>query len=338
MSTITTAFLGVAHIHTPGFIKRLNERNAEIKVKSVFDIQAERGKQRAGEMPGADFVDNFDAILADPEIGSVVICAETVQHKELVVAAAKAGKHIFCEKPLGLGADDSKIMADAIKKAGVTFQTGFFMRSDPAHQFIKREVAAGNLGKLTRVRYSNCHHAALDGWFDTDWRWLADAKQAGGGAMLDLGAHPLDLIVDTYLPVEGDVVDVAAKLGNKGGRYGTEIDEFGTALLTFASGATAVIEASWVDPSLRSPVEVFGTEGQIQLIDGNVRYFSKRVPGMDGKTPVADLPAAGTHAFDLFWDKILGKPANVPLVSVDQAAAGSTIMERIYNASGRSTK
>jgi len=210
VSTLTTAFLGVAHIHTPGFIKSLNARTAEVRVKSVFDVQAERGKQRAGEMPGADFVSSAEAIFADPEITSVVICSETVQHKDLVVAAAKAGKHIFCEKPLGLGAADSKVMADAIKAAGVTFQTGFFMRGDSKHQFIKREVAAGNLGKITRIRYSNCHQAALDGWFDTDWRWLADAKQAGGGAMLDLGAHPMDLIIDTYLPTEGEVVDVAA--------------------------------------------------------------------------------------------------------------------------------
>lgn len=337
MSTITTAVLGVAHIHTPGFIKKLNDRAADVRVKAVYDVEPERGKKRAGELPGSDFVADFRAILADPDLQSVVICSETVQHPELVVAAANAGKHIFCEKPLGFGAADSKVMADAIKKAGVIFQTGFFARCEPKHQFIKREVAAGNLGNITRVRYSNCHQAALDGWFDTEWRWLADAKLAGGGAMLDLGAHPLDLIVNTYLPVEGDVVDVAAKLGNRGGRYGTEIDEYGTALLTFASGATAVIEASWVDPVLRSPIEVFGTEGQIQVIDGEVRYFSKRVPGADGKTPVTDLPAQGPHAFDLFFDAIQGKPLAVPLVTVDEAATGSTIMERIYNASGRST-
>jgi predicted dehydrogenase len=337
MSTITTAFLGVAHIHTPGFIKRLNDRSSEVRVKSVYDVQAERAKMRAGEIPGADFVAMPDAILGDPEIDAVVICSETVQHLDLVLAAASAGKQIFCEKPLGLGADDAQTMANAIKKAGVTFQTGFFMRSDPTHQFIKREVAAGNLGNVTRIRYTNCHQAALAGWFDTDWRWLADAKLAGGGAMLDLGAHPLDVIINTYLSTEGDVVDVAAKLGNRGGRYGNEIDEYGTALLTFASGATAVVEASWVDPQLRSPIEVFGTEGQIQVIDGGIRYYSKRVEGADGKTPVTDLPAAAPHAFDLFWDKLLGKPIAVPLVSVDEAATGSTIMERIYKASGRST-
>lgn len=335
VSTITTAFLGVAHIHTPGFIKRLNDRQSEIRVKSVYDVDPARARKRAGEMPGAEYVSTPEAIFDDVEIDAVVICSETVQHKVLVEGAAAAGKHMFCEKPIGIASADALAMADAVKQAGVTFQTGFFMRGDPAHQFVKREVAAGNLGKITRIRYSNCHDAALGGWFDPEWMWLADKKLAGGGAMLDLGAHPLDLIVDTYLQTEGEVVDVAAKLGNRGGRYGSEIDEYGTALLTFASGATAVIEASWVDRRLRSPIEVFGTEGQIQIVDGGVRYFSNLVDGADGKSPVADLPPAAPHAFDLFWDKLLGKPLGVPLIGVDQAALGSTVMERIYQAAGR---
>ena len=89
-------------------------------------------------------------------------------------------------------------MADAIKAAGVTFQTGFFMRSGATSQFIKREVQAGHLGKITRARLSNGHQAALEGWFDTEWRWLTDAKLAGGGALLDLGAHVLDQIIDIF--------------------------------------------------------------------------------------------------------------------------------------------
>jgi predicted dehydrogenase len=228
-------------------------------------------------------------------------------------------------------------MADAIKAAGVTFQTGYFQRSSPVHQFIKREVVAGNLGKITRVRYYNGHQAALDGWFDTEWRWHADAKLAGGGAMLDMGAHPLDLIIDTYLPIEGAPKLVTGALGNRGGRYGTEIDEYGVGLIQFASGAVAEWEASWVAPSLRSPTEIFGTEGQIQVKDGGLFYYSKKVEGADGKTPVTDLPPAAPHAFDLFWDALLGRALQVPLVGVEEAATGSTLMERVYQSAGRRT-
>jgi predicted dehydrogenase len=337
MTQLITGFLGVAHIHTPGFIKTLNARAGEVRVKAVTDHNTERGRQRAGELPGSAFVADPQTILDDPEITSVVICAETNRHHDLVVAAAQAGKNIFCEKPLGLGAEDSRIMAEAIQSAGVTFQTGFFQRGSPVSRFIKREVAAGHLGKITRARYSNCHQAALAGWFDTEWRWLADARLAGGGAMLDLGAHPLDLIIDTYLGTEGEVTQVSGALGNRGGRYGGEIDEYGAALLTFASGAVAEFEASWVDPSLHSPTEVFGTEGQIQVKDGAVYYYSQHIEGADGKTPVTDLPPGAPHAFDLFWNSLLGKEIPIPLIGVEQAALGSTLMERVYQAAGRST-
>jgi predicted dehydrogenase len=337
MTQLTTAFLGVAHIHTPGFIKTLNRRADEVCVKAVYDPQPERGAQRASELPGATFVADPQAIFDDPEITSVVVCAETHRHRDLVTQAAQAGKHLFVEKPLGMGAADSQAMADAITAAGVTFQTGFFMRGSGISQFIKREVQAGHLGKITRARYSNAHQAALDGWFDTDWRWLADPAQAGGGALLDMGAHVLDQIVDIFPQTEGEVVSIAAALGNRGGRYGGEIDEYGVGLLQFASGAIAELEASWVDPVLRSPLEVFGTEGQIQVKDGQVYYFSRHIEGADGKTPVTDLPPNAPHAFDLFWDALLGKPLPIPLVPVSEAALGSALMERLYQAAGRTT-
>ena len=338
MPQLTTAFLGVAHVHTPGFVKMLNARPDDVSVRYVYDHDAERGQLRAAELPGAEFVADPAAVYADPEVGSVVVCSETNRHPELVTAAARAGKNIFCEKPLGLGADDTRVMADAITSAGVTFQTGFFRRGDPFVQFLARETAAGHLGKITRARFSNCHQAALAGWFDTEWRWLTDPARAGGGALLDLGAHVLDIALLALSPTEGDVTNVACALGNRGGRYGTEIDEYGTGLLTFASGATAVVEASWVDPALRSPTEVFGTEGQIaEMPDGTVLYYSEHVPGMDGKTPVTGLPPSAPHAFELFWDALLGKELPVPLVTVDEAARGSIVMERLYHAAGRST-
>jgi len=337
MTQLTTAFLGVAHIHTPGFIKTLNQRKADVHVAAIYDHDTARGQQRAGELDSAAFVSDPQAIFDNPQIGSVVICSETVHHRELVLGAAKAGKHIFCEKPLGLGKGDAQEMADAIKAAGLTFQTGFFQRGSPTNQFIKQEVQAGHLGQITRVRYTNCHQAALAGWFDTEWRWITEARQAGGGALLDLGAHPLDLIIHTFTQTEGDVISAKASVGNRGGRYGKDIDEYGTGLLQFASGAIAELEASWVDPELRSPIEVFGTAGQIQATNSGVLYYSAHVEGMDGKTSVTDLPPAAPHAFDLFWDALLGRELPVPLVTVDEAAQGSILMQQLYQSAGRST-
>lgn len=337
MTPLLTAFLGTAHIHTNGFVQCLQARKDQISVRFVYDPSAPRGSSYAAQFDGASFADNPRTVLADPAVGSVVICSETVQHTELVVAAARAGKHIFCEKPLGLGRADAETIADAVRSAGVTFQTGFFMRGEPGHRFVRREVQAGHLGRLTRVRYSNGHDAALGGWFDPEYRWLADASRAGGGAMLDLGAHVLDIILHTYPQTEGDIVRAQAYLGNRGGRYGTDIDEYGSGLLQFASGMTAELEASWVDPKLRAPIEVHGTEGEILVQDGIVTYYSQHVDGYAKPAVVADLPPAAPHPFDLFWDALLGQSLPIPLTGVDEAAQGSRVMEQLYASAGRST-
>ena len=322
---LTTAFLGVAHIHTPGFINTIKKRG-DIRVKAVYDWDKERGVKRAQELE-ATFVDDVDTIVNDPEITSVVICSETARHRELIEKAAAAGKHIFAEKPVATTGEEAAAMGEAIKKAGVIFQTGFFQRSNPAMRFIKQEALAGHLGTITRMRHTNCHSGSLGGWFDTDWRWIADADEAGGG-YADLGAHSLDIILWIMIPACGPVKSVCGTLGSATNRYG-DIDEYGAGIITFQSGALAVMEASWVDPKLHAPVEIHGTKGQI-IVDGDkVRYYSELVEGADGGE-WTKLPEALPHAFELFWDKQLGH--DVPLVTIDEATEESRVMHEIYKA------
>jgi predicted dehydrogenase len=326
----TTAFLGTAHIHTPGFVNTINKR-ADVTCKYVYDYDAERAAKNAEKLEAT--VADIETILADPEVTSVVICSETRHHLELIEKAAAAGKHIFAEKPLAVTGDEAKKMAESIEKAGVIFQTGFFNRSAPHNIFIKQEIEAGNLGTVTRMRFTNCHQGALAGWFDSEWRWIADKNEAGGGGFADLGAHALDIVLWCLEPTCGPAVKFAATLGNATKRYGdlSEIDEWGAGLVTFESGAVGIIEAGWVDPKYSAPIEVHGTEGQILVHDGKVFYYSKHVEGAEGGE-WTDLPAKLPHAFELFWDKLEG--ADVPLVTVKEAESESSAMHQLYLAAG----
>ncbi len=322
----TTAFLGVAHIHTPGFISTINKRG-DVRAKLVYDHDSTRGEQRAAEL-SAKFTPDIDAILRDPEITSVVICSETKFHAELVPRAVAAGKNLFVEKPLSNSVEEADAMQHSIQRAGLVFQTGFFLRSNPAVRFLKQEIEAGNLGTITRMRYTNCHSGALGGWFDTQWRWIADKDLAGGGGFADLGAHALDIVLWALRPACGEVKHVAGMVGTATKRYG-DIDEYGAGLLQFESGAIAEVEASWVDPKLSAPIEVNGTKGQIQIRDGKVTYFSELVEGAAGGE-WSKLPAGGPHAFELFWDRLEGKALPVELVSIDEAAEEARVMARLY--------
>jgi predicted dehydrogenase len=322
------AFLGCGHIHTPGFINMLKPRK-DVRVTKVWDHHAARGTQRAGELNAA-FVGEVADILSDSSIAGVVVASETDLHDGLVAKVAAAKKHLFVEKPLGMRADDAYRMASAIERAGVLFQTGYFMRGISNVRAIKKLVDEKWFGTITRVRASNCHSGALGGWFDSkpndpasDWRWMADVKRSGVGAFGDLGTHSLDLLLWMF----GSVQSVTATLDLGTKRYeGT--DETGEALFVFESGIIATLAAAWDD--IANPVSflVSGTKGHAMIVDGklHLQHADKQIAAV-----MSDAMPGLPHAFELFLDAVAGKP-DVQLVGAKEAAYRSAVMEAMYEA------
>ena len=321
------AYAGVAHIHTPGFVDRLNKRTDEFKVKAVWDEQAARAQITADKL-NTSTVDSLDAILNDDEIEGVIIASETNVHENLVEKVAGAGKHLFVEKPLGMKGADAYAMQKAIDAAGVIFQTGFFMRSQPSHQFIKTVVDNGSLGKITRIRHSNVHNGTLGrwfdagkGWFEDGWMWMTDPDVAGVGAFGDLGAHSLDILMWLL----GDVELVTAQVDKSVNNY--DCDEFGEGLMRFSNGVIGTLAAGWSDVLRPMPIMVAGTEGTVYVDQDKVYFKSENVEGADG-SEWTDLPEALPHAFDLFLDALTGK--DVPLITAKEAADRTAVMEAFY--------
>jgi len=321
---ITVALVGGAHIHTPSFIDLVKTR-PDVRVKAVWDHDAARAAKRAKDM-NSQVVDNLEKIWTDPEITAVVIFSETNRHHDLVLAAAKAGKHMFAEKPLGITAKESLEMARAIEKANLLFTTGYFSRTDPKHLFLKDEIAQGHFGKITRARGSNCHSGSLGGWFDTEWRWMADPKVAGVGAFGDLGTHKLDILMWLL----GEVEAVTADIKSVTNRY-PGCDECGEGLIQFKNGVIATLAAGWVDVDDPVQLLISGTEGHAVVYNGQLYYQSKQVPGSDAKNPWTKLPKAPRAPLHQFLDAVAGAK-DQPLVKPAEAAARVVAMEAMYEA------
>jgi predicted dehydrogenase len=322
---ITLALVGCAHIHTPGFVNLLKGRH-DVRVKYVWDWEPQRAAKRAGEL-GSKAVNNLEEVWADAEVAGVVICSETNRHLSLVQEAAKARKHMFVEKPLGITARESYTMADAIQKNRLLFTTGYFMRTDPKHLFLKEQVELKNFGKVTRVRGSNCHSGSLGGWFDSEWRWMAEPRIAGVGAFGDLGTHSLDLMM--WLVGEVSAVSADIKVVTK--RYG-DCDECGEALIQFKNGIIGTLAAGWVDVDNPVTLELCGTEGHAVIVDGELRFKSAKVQGADGKDAWTKLPPAQPAPLHQFVDAVAGREG-LPLVTPAEAAARVSVMQAMYRAS-----
>ena len=327
-AVIPMAFVGCAHIHTPSFVNLLKKRS-DVRVKYVWDHDEARAKMRAKELNAQ--VAALDDIYADSTIKAVVICSETTRHPELVFGAAKAKKHMFVEKPLGITAQESYAMAKAIEDAKLIFTTGYFMRMDPKHRFLKDEIARNAFGQITRIRGSNCHSGSLGGWFDKEWRWMADPKISGVGGFGDLGTHSLDIL----MWLMGDVEKVTADIKIVTSRY-ENCDECGEGLLKFKNGVTATLAAGWVDVANPVTLEISGTKAHAVIINDQLFYRNRDVEGANGNSPFTKLPPRIPVPLDQFVDAVAGKTGGL-LVSPSEAAARVGVMEAMYKANKEKT-
>jgi len=259
----------------------------------------------------------------------VVAAGSTTQHDGLAAAAARAGKHVFVEKPLATTGAEAMRIYTAVQESGVIFQTGHFMRSDRLHRFIKHEIDAGNFGTITRARHSNTHSAALGGWFEGGYEWFYHKDKAGGGGFYDLGCHSADLLVYFF----GLIESVTAAIAPKTVTY-SQIDEYGEGILKFKNGVLAAVTGSWVDAGNPVTCEIRGTEGHLTVMNGQAFYGSSKskVPGADGKQPLdaAHFPAGLPHAFDLYLDVLVGKAERQVLVPIEDALNVAKAMEAMY--------
>ena len=260
----------------------------ELKVQPRLVVAADTEPSRAQyavDVLGYDSgVTDYRDVLAHPEVDVVSICAPNFLHAEMGVAAAKAGKHFWIEKPVGRGYDEALAVAEAAQQAGVVTTVGFNYRHAPAVEHIKELVAGGRLGRITNVRcvffagYSADPRGALS--------WRFQRAYAGSGVLGDLGSHAIDLC--TYLV--GPVADVTAltstvhtrrtilPMGSgthfavlDGGEQGdVENEDYVGALLRFGgsgpgAGAVGTLESSRVavGPDCRYGIEIYGTEGSV---------------------------------------------------------------------------
>jgi predicted dehydrogenase len=252
------AFISTAHIHTKSFIENIIKATDGRRVVAVWDDIADRG-QRYAKMAGAPFEADLATLLKRPDIDGFVICAENTRHLPLLRQVLPAGKPVFCEKPLVTTLEDLREIRALAAKYPVPLFCGYFQPWNGTMRAAAKLVNDGALGKVTRIRYRNAHHAAYGRWFDNpDLQWFVDPALSGGGAFMDMGTHALHLVRTLFGPVK----EVWAEIGNHSGQY-PAVDDYGIAQMRFASGVLGTIEAAWTQTGGLEGLEVVGSEKTI---------------------------------------------------------------------------
>jgi predicted dehydrogenase len=279
---IRVAKLSFAHVHARGYAKQILE-NPETKLVAVWDEEEYGGKQAAQEY-NAPFYSDLDKLLSRDDVDAVVVDAVTSDHPRVMIAAAKAGKHIFTEKALAITVKECDQIIEAVKKAGVKFMISLPSRCNADLLLAKKAVDDGLLGDLTFGRGRIAHSAALDKWFKGPSLWFGDAKRAGGGALFDLGCHRVDVI--RWLM--GEPRSAVSKINNFTGAY--PIDDNSVSVVEFANKALGVIDVSWVHRSGPNMLELYGSEGSIVIGHGNMHFETRKLSAEAKADYIANRP------------------------------------------------
>ncbi|MDF2923608.1 MAG: oxidoreductase domain protein [Paenibacillaceae bacterium] len=307
---INVAMLSYWHVHAKDYTKQVQAR-PECRIAAVWDELPERGRA-AAETLGVPFYDSLEALLSNPEIDAVVVDAPSNLHEEVMVAAAQAGKHIFTEKVLAVTTAEADRIIEAVQQSGKSFMISLPRLTDASNVYIKETIESGILGRITLVRARLAHNGALPN-DQSDNGWLPahfyNKEQCGGGALIDLGCHPMYL-AHYFL---GMPETVSAQFGYVTGR---EVEDNAVVTLKYADGALAIVEAGFASMFSPFTIEVYGTEGCLLLDDHAIRLRSTRLGlgTQDGWITPVKLPAAPERPLNQWVDHILhGTPTTISI-------------------------
>lgn len=187
---INLGILSLDHPHSRGnHIPALKYLGNQIRVSAIYHDDGIFARPYI-EQFGAKYYADRDALLADPDIDAVLITSKNYRHARDCIAAAQAGKDIFCDKPIAISVEDGIKIRDAVKKAGVEFLTTFPVRFNPAVRQLKNKIDNGELGTITAVMATNHGSMYEPGAPD----WVKSSAQNGGGCLIDHCVHVADII------------------------------------------------------------------------------------------------------------------------------------------------
>ncbi|NLO82542.1 MAG: Gfo/Idh/MocA family oxidoreductase [Clostridiales bacterium] len=271
---VKVAIIGAGNIaqsaHIPSY-KKLND----VEILGVCDINLDRARDVANRYDIKYVSDKYQEILDIEEIDAVSICTTNDAHAEIAIAAAKAGKHILCEKPMAMNVKEAEDMTKAARDNNIIFMMGFVNRFRADSKLIKELAEAGKFGEIYYAKTGILRRRG------TPLGWFTNLAKSGGGPVIDIGVHVIDLT--WYFMGKPKPISVSAATYSKIGDYKTkgvsrwvaldadnivfETEDSASAFIRFENGATMTVDVSWAINGKETGVYsyIYGTKAGASL-------------------------------------------------------------------------
>lgn len=300
MKTVRVGIIGcgnISHSHLAAY-KRLDN----VELTACADINFERAQAYAGAHGFARAYGSAQEMMAHEQLDAVSVCTWNSAHCECTLAALAGGANVLCEKPLAMNAQEAQRMVDAAQRAGKLLMVGFVRRFGENAKLVKQRVEAGEFGEVYYLKTGCVRRVGNPGG------WFSDKKRSGGGPLIDLGVHMIDLT--RYLMGKPNPVAVTGytfdKLGPRANILGVDhykatdwsdyndVEDMAVGMIRYDNGATVFVENSWsqhIDQSEKLYLELYGSKAGA-IVEPTLKIMGEHNNYLVDEQPVVDPDAS----------------------------------------------
>jgi len=318
--------------HIPAYLKQ-----NDVDIVAICDLKLDRAKEVADRYDIKHAVGTIEELVAIEEVDAVSVCTWNNAHAQAAIAAANAGKHVLCEKPMAMNVEEAKAMKEAADKNNIVFMMGFTNRFRADSQVIKDMAQSGKFGDI---------YYAKTGWLrrrGTPLGWFTDLSKSGGGPVIDIGVHAIDLT--WYFMGKPRPVSVTACTYDKIGNYQTKgvsrwealdtdnlvfnTEDSASGFIRFENGASMSFDVSWAINGRDTGVfsDIFGTKAGASLNPFTI-YGEEEGYLMDS-SPVIEAQDPFANEVRHFLDCI--KTGQEPIAPASDGVIIQKILNGIYD-------
>jgi predicted dehydrogenase len=224
---------------------------------SVARAKADLAAEFAREFGVPKYFADWRELIADPDVDAIYIATPVFLHAEQTIAAAEAGKHVLCEKPMALSTAECDRMIAASKAAGIHLGIAYYRRFYPVLARIREIIGSGEIGRVSVAQINAFEYFDPDQ--DHPRHWFVEKEKNGGGPMMDFGCHRLELLVNLF----GEVERVESLVSNN--VFNRDVEDTAVASLQFENGAVATVTVTHASNEPQDTLHIYGTRGSIHV-------------------------------------------------------------------------